>query len=328
MAYSLIRKGLVLFAPLLMTGSLHSQGLPSLGARIVGDTSALAFLSPSQFSSDGSLSPNLLPAPKTAALSHPWKTKIVATVFWVGEQPGPKNPVSNSASSWDHAWIFNFGGYDDPSPERRTEDFRPASFIPRQNPFYVALPYNDCIDNRTTKTEASKVIPWFKKTFQKHGKSVCQNRWIAIRYGGRTCYAQWSDCGPFLTTDAKYVFGEARPATGGNHGAGIDLAPAVRDYLGFASGQTCDWRFVELDEVPDGPWKLYGSNNHFASDAMKHLAPMVPVLFVPAPGGDRNTVSPAGKSAAAASPALQLTGAARIDELRRQRDAWFKAGSR
>lgn len=211
-------------------------------------------------------------APGRPALQYPWKTNIVGTVFWVGEQPTENNPVPNTCSSWDPQWMKTFGGYDDPDIAARHATFRPASFVPKLNPFYVALPYNDCVDYKTTKREAARMIPWFKETFVRNGKSVCHNRWIAIRYQGRTCYAQWSDCGPFVTTDADYVFGEARPTNTKNGGAGIDLAPSVRDYLGFRSGSACDWRFVEAADVPDGPWKDYGRNNPFARDSARVIA--------------------------------------------------------
>ena len=65
--------------------------------------------------------------------------------------------------------------------------------------FYVALPYNDCIDYNSHKPEASRVIPWFKQKFVRSGKTVLKGQWIAIRYGNRVCYAQWEDCGPFVT---------------------------------------------------------------------------------------------------------------------------------
>ena len=38
----------------------------------------------------------------------------------------------------------------------------------------------------------------------------------------------------------------------------------MRDYLGFSTRGICDWRFVDEEEVPDGPWKLYGDNNPFS----------------------------------------------------------------
>lgn len=212
---------------------------------------------------------------------HGWKTNIVATVFWIGEQPTQNNPVPNHKSSWDTKWMQNYGGYDDPDVNNRCAGYRPATFIPKLNPFYVALPYNDVLNHEITKAEAAQVIPWFKQTFKRHGKSVCHNRWIAIRHGSRVAYAQWSDCGPFLTDDAAYVFGTAPPRNSMNNGAGIDLSPAVRDYLGFISGKRVDWCFVEESEVPDGPWKAYGSNNPFSKSWVKDPEPIFAGAFVP-----------------------------------------------
>ncbi len=96
---------------------------------------------------------------------YPWKRNIMTTVFWVGERPTVNNPVPNYKSSWDPQWARNYGGYDDPDPSRR-RNFLPANFVPRQNPFYVALPYND-VTRGTTKPESRKVIPWFKQAFER-----------------------------------------------------------------------------------------------------------------------------------------------------------------
>jgi len=52
------------------------------------------------------------------------------------------------------------------------------------------------------------------------------------------------------------VFGDERPLQNVNHGAGIDVSPAVRDYLGLGSLGLVDWRFIEEAEVPIGPWLL------------------------------------------------------------------------
>jgi len=43
-----------------------------------------------------------------------WRGNVVATVFWVGEQPTENNPTPNHMSAWDMNWEANFGGYDDP----------------------------------------------------------------------------------------------------------------------------------------------------------------------------------------------------------------------
>jgi len=192
---------------------------------------------------------------------YPWRQKIVTTTFWIGEQPTKNNPVPNSASSWDPQWAANYGGFDNPSTAAR-KDYIPASFTPRQNPFYVALPYND-MEHGAHKAEASQVIPWFKKDFQAPDKSVCKGRWIEIRYGNKVVYAQWEDCGPFRTDHWEYVFGNDRPKPNLNQGAGLDVSPAVRDYLGMNSTDVTDWRFVDFSEVPEGPWSRLGENNTF-----------------------------------------------------------------
>src|SRR5439155_234671 len=41
------------------------------------------------------------------------------------------------------------------------------------------------------------------------------------------------------------------------------VSPAVRDHLGLAPTDVADWRFVEVSDVPPGPWRNYGENNHF-----------------------------------------------------------------
>jgi hypothetical protein len=43
----------------------------------------------------------------------------------------------------------------------------------------------------------------------------------------------------------------------------LDVSPAVRDYLRLQPTDTTDWQFVEARDVPPGPWKSYGENNHF-----------------------------------------------------------------
>lgn len=192
---------------------------------------------------------------------YPWKRGIVTTVFWIGELPTQNNPVPNHKSSWDAQWARNYGGFDNPDISQR-RNFVPVKFVPRQNPFYVALPYND-VTRGTTKPEARKAIPWFKQTFERPGKSVLKGRWLAIKHGSRICYAQWEDCGPFRTDHWEYVFGNDRPKPNLNQGAGLDVSPAVRDYLGMGGKDVCDWKFVEARDVPAGPWTKYGDNNTF-----------------------------------------------------------------
>src|SRR6266496_3610734 len=171
------------------------------------------------------------------AHQYPWKTDIVTTIFWIGEQPAGHNLV-------------------------------PVKFTPRQNPFYCALPYND--KARTGHhPEAPRVVPWFKEAYQGPAVSTCKDRWIAIRKGNRIVYAQWEDAGPFRTDHWQYVFGNERPKPSLNGGAGLDVSPAVRDCLGLKETDVTDWRFVEFIEVPRGPWSTLGENNTFVINGRK-----------------------------------------------------------
>ena len=170
-----------------------------------------------------------------------WKTGITATTFWVGEPPTPNDP-GNLASAWDPNWTATSRS---------------------QNPFYVALPYNDVAGGHT-KPEARSIIPWFKQAFVRDGQSVLKDRWIAIRRGSRVCYAQWEDVGPFQVDHWQYVFGNERPRPNVNRDAGIDLSPAVRNYLGMSGLDRCDWKFVEAKEIPQGPWKFRDNSRSWA----------------------------------------------------------------
>jgi hypothetical protein len=222
------------------------------------------------------VSPSLAPAasglgsddpPWVTRERYPWKKEIVTTTFWIGEKSAPRNPVPNDSSSWDAHWASSYGGTDDPDRAKRV-NYLPPGFVPNQNPFYVALPYND-VTKGQTKPEASKIIPWFSETFKEAGRTVCKGRWVEIRFKTRTVYAQWEDCGPFRTDHWQYVFGDERPKPNLNRGAGLDVSPAVRDYLGMADTDVTDWRFVDFKDVPTGPWATHGGNNTFVINKLK-----------------------------------------------------------
>jgi hypothetical protein len=210
---------------------------------------------------------------------YPWKTSIIATVFWIGG--GAKG--EGRASAWDSKWEAHYGGFDNPNPAGR-RNFIPIDFVPRLNPFYVALPYND-IAKGATKPEARVVIPWFRELVDRgewqEGRSICRDRWVLIRNSaGKACYAQWSDCGPFRADHWQYVFGNEKPRPNANAGAGLNVSPAVRDYLDLDSTDVVDWKFVRVDNVPAGPWALYGENNPLTK---KDHAPEPEVPAAPAP---------------------------------------------
>ena len=203
----------------------------------------------------------------TPGQRYPWKSNIVTTIFWIGEKPSENNPVPNRTSSWDKEWTKNYGGVDDPDPARRS-NYIPVKFTPGLNPFYCALPYNDKA-REGHRPEASRVVPWFNEAYQGPAVSTCKDRWIAIRKGNRLAYAQWEDAGPFRTDHWQYVFGNERPKTTLNRGVGLDVSPAVRDYLGLSDTDVTDWRFVEFREVSRGPWSMFGENNTFVINDRK-----------------------------------------------------------
>jgi len=205
--------------------------------------------------------------PSRPTQPFPWKTNIVTTVFWIGEQPGGNNLVPNCTSAWDKQWTKSYGGFDDPNPAHR-RNYVPKKFIPQQNPFYCALPYNDKA-HTGHRPEAGRVVPWFQEAYQGPAVSTCKGRWIAIQKGNRIAYAQWEDAGPFRTDHWQYVFGNERPKPNLNKGAGLDVSPAVRDYLGLKQTDVTDWRFVDFSEVPRGPWATLGENNTFVINSRR-----------------------------------------------------------
>ena len=253
--------------------------------------------------------PVFIPTSSRPAMQRfPWKTNIVTTVFWVGEEAGANNPVPNYRSSWDANWTGSYGGFDNPDSSTR-RNYIPVAFIPRQNPFYCALPYND-VTYGQFKPEAPLVIPWFKQAqaYTAPGQSVCKDRWVAIRKGNRTCYAEWEDCGPFLTDHFQYVFQDERPKPNANHGAGLDVSPAVRDYLRLQLTDTTDWQFVEVRDVPPGPWRSYGENNHFViarRQTEKRLAERISVSAKQ--HGSANPAATPPAQSTATSPALSAS---------------------
>lgn len=215
---------------------------------------------------------HLRSASADAGERYPWKKEIVTTVFWIGETPSGNNPIPNRSSSWDKDWAKSYGGLDDPNPARR-ENYIPVKFTPRQNPFYCALPYNDKASTGH-RPEAPEVVPWFKQAYQGPGVSVCKGHWVAIRKGSRVVYAQWEDAGPFRTDHWQYVFGNERPKPNLNKGAGLDVSPAVRDFLGLKETDVTDWKFVDFEEIPHGPWSQFGENNTFVTNHRKDGTPV------------------------------------------------------
>jgi hypothetical protein len=180
----------------------------------------------------------------------PWK-RAIATVFWVGEGETADNDyINNRASAWDENWQQSFGGFDD--PDKRC-GYQPCAFTPKQNPFYIALPYIERNEDDTVKASA-RTIPWYSDALFVKG-TLIKDHWVEVKTGGTSCYAQWEDVGPFETDDFAYVFGSAStPKNIFDAAAGIDLSPAMRDCLKVGDVSTVEWRFVDVAKVPNGPW--------------------------------------------------------------------------
>ncbi len=206
--------------------------------------------------------------------AYPMHTGIVATTFWVGEIFDPNaSDGSQMYSTYDSQWAAHHGGCDgivvngDCTTEARTASngYFPTAMTPRENPFYLDLPFDDVNDPAAFARRAA-VIPWaaepgYAGRETDESFSYMKNRWVQISKGARTCYGQIQDAGPGQYNDAEYVFGsdDQRPKNTKFNSAGMDVGPALNGCLGFTDLNGADervaWRFVEFDNVPDGPWR-------------------------------------------------------------------------
>ena len=188
----------------------------------------------------------LFAPPKQTSHRYPFKTGIVTTIFWIGED-------SSHASAWNENWTKSNRGADDPG---KRNGFATSAHASSVNPFYVALPFNDL-------AHPDKAHDWVPRSWNRpdiDGKpiSACKDRWVCIKNAsGRICYAQWEDVGPNGNDHAEYVFGPDRPSTGNR--AGLDVSPAVAQYLGHDGNSSfvTSWRFVDDEDVPPGQWLKY-----------------------------------------------------------------------
>ena len=223
--------------------------------------------------------PTAPPQPTASALAtqsgpaYPWHTGIVATTFWVGEIFDPSaSDGSQVLSTYDAAWQAHYGGCDgvvvgrDCQTEPRTaaNGYFPTRMTPRQNPFYLDLPYDD-INDATAFASRGTVVPWantpgYAGRIADPSFSLMKNRWVRLRRGAQVCYGQIEDAGPGQYHDSDYVFGTAdrRPANQDFNNAGLDVSPALNGCLGFAElngeDDLLDWQFVDAADVPAGPW--------------------------------------------------------------------------
>lgn len=180
----------------------------------------------------------------------PKPKEVIMTLFWIGEESGPDNDyISNKSTAWVTHAEKRYGGFDNP---KEREGFFPKGFIPLENPFYFALPYNDLNDDGSPK-ENRNLIPWFDP--ESTSVSQIKGSWIKITYMDTVCYAQWADVGPNETDDIEYVFGNQPPKNQFGVKAGLDVSPAVWTYFNLKTNPVVTWEFVDFEDVPPGPWK-------------------------------------------------------------------------
>ena len=217
--------------------------------------------------------PPPVPVAKPPSNPYPWHTNIVSTTFWVGEIFDPTaSDGSQVISTYDSSWYSDYGGCDGTASsgvcntERRTASngYFPLSMQPRENPFYLDLPFDD-VNDPAAFASRGQVVPWassapYASSISNPAVSLMKNRWVELTKGGATCFGQIEDAGPGQYDDAAYVFGsnDARPLNARYGGAGLDVSPALNGCLGFAEldgdSDHVSWRFIDASQVPQGPW--------------------------------------------------------------------------
>jgi len=189
--------------------------------------------------------------PKAIHNIYPWRTYILTTEFWIGEGSTPISSTTNVQSSWDEEWMQKNHGTDNPYDRNGYAAGGHASTL---NPFYCALPFNDL----AFPDKAQNWLPhgWYRRPIEGKQVSACQHRWVEIKNSrGDICFAQWEDVGPLTYDDAEYVFGGARPRGLGSDQAGLDVSPAVYEYLHLSDrNRFTAWKFADESDVRPGAW--------------------------------------------------------------------------
>lgn len=200
--------------------------------------------------------------PTPGVRQYPVHLGVPTQLFWIGAvAPGASGEDAQSiSSSWDSRWAQHYGGCDGIGPVGRLcrsdaglrtgPGWLPTSTVPLENPYYVALPFNDLTSTGVLDRDR---VPWstdpgYAGRMTDRTVSFLKNRWVAVTGPQGTCYAQVEDTGPGRH-DADYVFGDARP-----DGVGMTVSPAVARCVGLDPDATglLDWQFVETPLA--GPW--------------------------------------------------------------------------
>jgi hypothetical protein len=127
-----------------MLAAMRAIGMSANAPRVAGTQTLTRYLWPipvfhgrarhydttPDFTSRGHSSDDLSPLSGNLE-AFPWRYKIAATVFWIGEQAAENNPIPNTESAWDSNWMAHYGGEDDPA---RRVNCNPAGFIHQAEP--------------------------------------------------------------------------------------------------------------------------------------------------------------------------------------------------
>jgi hypothetical protein len=230
---------------------LASNTFPSTAATTLATTAVATYTIPARPAPPPLADFNFVNPIRAAHNLYPWRSYIVTTEFWIGEGSTPISSTTNVQSSWDEEWLQKNHGTDSPYNRNGYAAGNHASTL---NPFYCALPFNDL----AFPDMARQYLPrgWYRHPVDGKQVSACQHRWVEIKNSsGLVCYAQWEDVGPLTYDDAAYVFGGERPRGLGSDHAGLDVSPAVYEYLGLNDrSHLTAWRFVDEADVRPGAW--------------------------------------------------------------------------
>lgn len=261
--------------------SVRARGMVGIGGWQIGDLhdgdARLPLLE--EYVASGSPSPPPdAGTPPTHGRVYPLHTNINSTTFWVGEIFDPSSPNGSQVfSTYDSKWEAHFGGCDGDNTsgncttETRTADngYFPKHLTPKENPFYLDLPYDD-INNAAAFNDRGTVVPWandpgYAGRAKDGSFSFLKNRWVKLIKGPYVCYGQNEDAGPAGSSDSGYddelyVFGatDARPKNKLYNSAGLDVSPALNGCLHYSDlngeNDAVSWQFVDDVDVPAGPW--------------------------------------------------------------------------
>jgi hypothetical protein len=195
----------------------------------------------------------------TAQREYPEHAGVRAALVRIGAVTAEGEGGQSLRSGWDGAWASHYGGCDGVGTvgarcrsdlgQRHAPDWFPTAMTPRENPYYVGLPYNDLGAEADRGALAWGADPGYAGRTGDRRFSFLKNRWVAVAVRNDFCYAQVEDTGPGVS-DPAYVAGSAPPS----RAPSITLSPAIVGCLGLTGDRplTVSWRFV--DAPPDGPW--------------------------------------------------------------------------